>query len=220
MTFLLGWDFSIVAEPCPLLPSLLREKELYLRLAPWDWLISWSPLSPGQSLAGRESSWPHLPLYQPRGLSRMVRPCHAQAWCPPAPLEQALCPTAGAGPAPAKGAPSTGTKILQPCSREARRGLWQPFKGLNNCTPLLTNWLHWQREKQVRPSTHCLPVSGGAAATCPPIPSPNHRAQHLCSCLCHPPNRAACPLSLEEQVGIENCFYSAGTWVLSLAVTF
>lgn len=63
MTFLLEWDFSIVAEPCPQNPSLLWEKELYLCLTPWDlWIDLLKPIKCKTEAAHWKSSWPHLPL--------------------------------------------------------------------------------------------------------------------------------------------------------------
>lgn len=63
MTFLLEWDFSIVAEPCPLIPSLLWEKELYLCLTPWDlWIDSLKPIECKTEAAHWKSSSSHLPV--------------------------------------------------------------------------------------------------------------------------------------------------------------
>lgn len=100
MTFWLEWDFSILAEPCPQIPSLLWEKELYLHLTPrTSGLIGWSLFSAGQRLADQNSSSPHLPLYA-------CNSCRLRSWwCSLGALRrnahrhggQAPCPTVDTG---------------------------------------------------------------------------------------------------------------------------
>lgn len=142
MTFLLEWDFSIVAEPCPHIPSLLWEKKLYLCLTPWDlWIDSLKPIKCKAEAAHWKSSWPHLPW------SALLSHRFGVGWGSLAVSRCDALQPLGQAPRP------TRAEMLQVCSREVREGL----------TPLMSSCLPWQKEKQVRSGPHCPPVPGVAA---------------------------------------------------------
>lgn len=145
MTLLPEWDFSIVAEPCLQIPSLLWEKELYLCLTPWDlWTDSVKPIKCKTEATHWKSSWPYLPLCA-QVLFGVGKLCCVQVRCPLQPLRQAPC--------------ATRAEMLQGCSRESREGL----------TPLKPATLAGRGADQTSP--HCLPVPGIAAQS---LPSTEH----------------------------------------------
>lgn len=141
MTFLLEWGFSIVAELCPQIPSLLSQKKMMSALnslGPLGWLVEVSArLRPG----GQKTSPPHLPscAHIHRGL--------CSGWQNLAEFGCDACPHASLRIVPADLLQLTAlgslAKKFQLCLREGWKGPWQPLKEVKLCIPLTSGQLYW-----------------------------------------------------------------------------
>lgn len=137
MTFLLEWDFSVVAELCPQIPSLLSEKKkvsaAFNSLGPLGSLVQVSAmLRPGS----QKTNPPQLPSCVHN------HPGHCSGWQSVALLGHKA--HLHLKDNPCRPAPANGAQLSQkipPCWREARKRPWQPFKGRSLSISLKSNYL-------------------------------------------------------------------------------